>query len=87
MKDSKEMGMESDIKSRMQPLKEQLKEMINQLNKVFETQLFIVVCRGLWEQMGQVNVSLEYYHLLLYGDAKQKGIYQAEIVWCATGIM
>ncbi|KAJ1699717.1 hypothetical protein LUZ63_008229 [Rhynchospora breviuscula] len=53
MKDSKEMGMESDIKSRMQPLKEQLKEMINQLNKIFETQLFISVCRGFWERMGQ----------------------------------
>lgn len=54
MKDSKEMGMESDIKSRMQPLKEQLKEMINQLNKVFESQLFISICRGFWERMGQV---------------------------------
>ncbi|XP_028098163.1 uncharacterized protein LOC114297880 isoform X2 [Camellia sinensis] len=53
IQDSKEVVMEPDIRSRMQPLKDLLVNTIDHLHTVFETQLFIIICRGFWDQMGQ----------------------------------
>ncbi|KAK9284724.1 hypothetical protein L1049_023901 [Liquidambar formosana] len=50
---SKETVVESDVRSRMQPLKELLAKTIDHLHIVFETQVFIAVCRGYWDRMGQ----------------------------------
>lgn len=47
--------MESDLRNRMQPLKDMLENIIDQLHAVFETQVFIIICRGFWDRMGQVD--------------------------------
>ncbi|WOL19976.1 hypothetical protein Cni_G28778 [Canna indica] len=53
IQDSKDATMESDIRSRMQPLKDLLIQTINELHKVFEVHVFVAVCRGFWDRMGQ----------------------------------
>uniref|UniRef100_A0A0D9VLB6 Uncharacterized protein n=1 Tax=Leersia perrieri TaxID=77586 RepID=A0A0D9VLB6_9ORYZ len=53
IQDSKELVMESDIRSRMQALKDQLVEVINHVHKVSEVHVFVAICRGFWDRMGQ----------------------------------
>lgn len=53
LQDSKESVGESDIRSRMQPLTEQLTNTINHLHTIFETHVFVASCRGYWDRMGQ----------------------------------
>ncbi|XP_010266256.1 PREDICTED: uncharacterized protein LOC104603800 [Nelumbo nucifera] len=53
IQDSKETVVESDVRSRMQPLKEQLTNTIDHLHTIFETHVFIAICRGFWDRMGQ----------------------------------
>ncbi|TYH72274.1 hypothetical protein ES332_D05G242800v1 [Gossypium tomentosum] len=53
LQDSKETVGESDIRSRMEPLKEQLTSTVNHLHTVFETHVFIAICRWYWDRMGQ----------------------------------
>lgn len=55
LQDSKESVGESDIRSRMQPLIEQLTNTINHLHTIFETHVFVAICRGYWDRMGQVG--------------------------------
>lgn len=63
IQDSKENVVESDVRSRMQPLKDLLINLIENLNSVFEPHVFIIVCRNFWDRMGQVhlaNISMPY---------------------------
>ncbi|KAB1203895.1 hypothetical protein CJ030_MR8G020764 [Morella rubra] len=53
LQDSKETVVESDVRGRMQPLKEQLTSTINHLQSIFETHVFIAICRGYWDRLGQ----------------------------------
>ncbi|KAL8143887.1 hypothetical protein V2J09_016919 [Rumex salicifolius] len=53
LQDSKTSIQESDVRNRMQPLKEQLTSTINHLHSTLETQVFIALCRGYWERMGK----------------------------------
>ncbi|KAK6237922.1 hypothetical protein QUC31_003391 [Theobroma cacao] len=53
IQDSKENVVESDVRSRMQPLKDLLINLIENLNSVFEPHVFIIVCRNFWDRMGQ----------------------------------
>ncbi|KAL1569676.1 hypothetical protein AAHA92_01126 [Salvia divinorum] len=53
IQDAKENVIESDLRQRMQPLKELLTNTINQLHSVLEAQVFVMVCRGFWDRMGQ----------------------------------
>ncbi|XAR73471.1 hypothetical protein NMG60_11007444 [Bertholletia excelsa] len=53
IQDCKEGVEESNIQNRMQSLKNLLVKTIDDLHSVFETQLFIVICQGLWDSMGQ----------------------------------
>ncbi|KAG6699142.1 hypothetical protein I3842_08G055200 [Carya illinoinensis] len=53
LQDSKETVVESDVRGRMQPLKEQLTNTINHLHTIFETRVFISLCRGYWDRLGQ----------------------------------
>ncbi|KAK4430529.1 hypothetical protein Salat_1353600 [Sesamum alatum] len=53
IQDAKENVVESDLRRRMQPLKELLAGTIDQLHAVLETQVFVIVCRGFWDRMGQ----------------------------------
>ncbi|KAF5749744.1 hypothetical protein HS088_TW03G00069 [Tripterygium wilfordii] len=53
IEDFKENVLESDVRSRMQPLRELLIQTINQVHTVFEPHLFTAICRGFWDRMGQ----------------------------------
>ncbi|KAL0396508.1 UNVERIFIED_CONTAM: hypothetical protein Scaly_0099200 [Sesamum calycinum] len=53
IQDAKENVVESDLRRRMQPLKELLASTIDQLHAALETQVFVIVCRGFWDRMGQ----------------------------------
>ncbi|XP_074304597.1 uncharacterized protein LOC141639345 [Silene latifolia] len=53
LQDSKESVGEPDVRNRMQPLKEQLTSTINHLHSIFETHVFIAICRGFWDRIGQ----------------------------------
>lgn len=55
LQDSKESVAESEIRSRMQPLTEQLTNSVNHLHTIFETHVFIAICRGYWDRMGQAS--------------------------------
>ncbi|KAJ4845923.1 hypothetical protein Tsubulata_008403 [Turnera subulata] len=53
LQDSKESMLESDVRSRMQPLKDQLTNTINHLHSISESHVFVAICRGYWDRMGQ----------------------------------
>ncbi|KAM0039342.1 hypothetical protein Hdeb2414_s0012g00381011 [Helianthus debilis subsp. tardiflorus] len=53
LQDSKDSVTESEIRNRMQPLTEQLMNTVNHLHTIFETHVFIALCRGYWDRMGQ----------------------------------
>ncbi|KAL8549227.1 hypothetical protein ACS0TY_008177 [Phlomoides rotata] len=53
IQDAKENTMESDLRIRIQPLKELLADTVDQLHKVLDPQVFVIVCRGFWDRMGQ----------------------------------
>ncbi|KAL8145434.1 hypothetical protein AgCh_003556 [Apium graveolens] len=53
LQDSKESVGEADIRSRMHQLIEQLSNTINHLHNIFETHVFVAICRGYWDRMGQ----------------------------------
>ncbi|GAV66816.1 hypothetical protein CFOL_v3_10326 [Cephalotus follicularis] len=53
LQDSKETVVESDMRAKMQPLKDQLTNTVNHLHTVFENHVFIAICRGYWDRMGQ----------------------------------
>lgn len=53
LQDSKGTVVESDVRGRMQPLREQLTETMNHLHTVVETHVFVALCRGYWDRMGQ----------------------------------
>lgn len=55
IQDSKDNVTEADIRSRMQPLKDMLTKSIDHLHTVFVTHVFVSVCRGFWDRMGQVK--------------------------------
>ncbi|KAI9106858.1 hypothetical protein K1719_022386 [Acacia pycnantha] len=57
LQDSKETVIESDVRGRMQPLKDQLTNTISHLHTIFETHVFIVICRGYWDRVGQEILS------------------------------
>ena len=57
IQDSKETVVESDVRSRMQPLKDLLIKTIENLHSVFEPHVFITSCRNFWDRMGQVLVA------------------------------
>ncbi|XP_028548411.1 uncharacterized protein LOC110106944 [Dendrobium catenatum] len=53
LRGSKGIVAESDVRKRMQPLKDHLTETINHLDKVLEVNVFVSVCRCLWDRLGQ----------------------------------
>ena len=55
IQDSEETVVESDVQSRMQPLKDLLTKTIDHLYTVFEVHVFIAICRCYWDRMGQVS--------------------------------
>lgn len=67
LQDSKESVGESDIRSKMNNLKEQLTNTVNHLHSVCETHVFIALCRGYWDRMGQVTILMASLDFLFCG--------------------
>ncbi|KAL2316537.1 hypothetical protein Fmac_030413 [Flemingia macrophylla] len=44
----------AEVRERMQLLNSQLIDFISNLHEVFTSQIFIAICRGLWDRMGQI---------------------------------
>lgn len=55
IQDGKDHVVESDLRLRIQPLKELVASTIDQLHAVFDTSVFINICRGFWDRTGQVG--------------------------------
>ncbi|XP_057834399.1 uncharacterized protein LOC131044935 isoform X2 [Cryptomeria japonica] len=53
LQDTKEAGGENEIRERMQLLNSQLIETICQLHYMFDSRIFVAICRGFWDRMGQ----------------------------------
>ncbi|KAI5078599.1 hypothetical protein GOP47_0006270 [Adiantum capillus-veneris] len=53
LQDTREAGGETEIRDRMQPLNVQLLETITRLHDVFTPRVFVAICRGYWDRMGQ----------------------------------
>lgn len=55
IQDSKDTMVESDIRNKMQPLKDLLMKTIDHLQTVVEPYVFVAICRGFWDRLGEVN--------------------------------
>ncbi|XP_057845324.1 uncharacterized protein LOC131054738 isoform X2 [Cryptomeria japonica] len=53
IQDTKDSGGESEIRDRMQALNTQLIETISNLHDLFTSRVFVAICRGYWDRMGQ----------------------------------
>ncbi|KAI3897788.1 hypothetical protein MKX03_013694 [Papaver bracteatum] len=53
LQEFKETVTESDVRSRLQPLKDQITKTIVHLHSIFDTRLFLDICQRYWDRMGQ----------------------------------
>ncbi|KDP29750.1 hypothetical protein JCGZ_18685 [Jatropha curcas] len=53
IQDSNETMVESDLRNRMQPVKDLMVKTIDNLHSVVEPHVFVAICRGFWDRMGQ----------------------------------
>eukprot|EP01018_Ginkgo_biloba_P025795 Gb_04081 [translate_table: standard] len=53
LQDTKEAGGENEIRERMQLLNIQLMDTICHLHDIFTSRIFVAICRGFWDRMGQ----------------------------------
>lgn len=53
LQDTKEAGGENEIRERMQPLNAQLTDTICHMHDIFTSRVFVAICRGFWDRMGQ----------------------------------
>lgn len=65
LEETREADGESDIRERMQAVRLQLSDSIHNLHEVFSSRIFVAICRGFWDRLGQVNLtrSQEPYYL------------------------
>ncbi|MED6106296.1 hypothetical protein PIB30_003706 [Stylosanthes scabra] len=54
LEETREADGEAQVRERMQLLNSQLIDFISNLHEVFTSQIFIAICRGLWDRMGQI---------------------------------
>ncbi|RAL51189.1 hypothetical protein DM860_018215 [Cuscuta australis] len=54
LEETKETDGEAEIRERMQMLRTQLSDSICNLQEVFTSRIFIAICRGFWDKMGQI---------------------------------
>lgn len=76
LEETKEEDGEAEVRERMHALSSQLVDSISNLHEVFTSKIFIAICRGFWDRMGQVNrencISHNHYFLnLLNSNALQ----------------
>ncbi|XP_057954737.1 uncharacterized protein LOC131148823 isoform X2 [Malania oleifera] len=57
LEEIKEADGEAEIREKMQMLSSQLIESISNLHEVFASRIFVQICRGLWDAMGQTVLS------------------------------
>ena len=60
IQDFKDTSVESDVQSRMEPLKDLMTKTMDHLHSILENSVFIAVCRGFWDKMGQVTIPLKF---------------------------
>nr|XP_027063036.1 uncharacterized protein LOC113689466 isoform X1 [Coffea arabica] len=56
LEETKVTDGEAEIRERMQVLSSQLSESISNLHEVFTSRIFVAICRGFWDKMGQIVV-------------------------------
>ncbi|KAG2390645.1 hypothetical protein LR48_Vigan07g007500 [Vigna angularis] len=54
LEETTETDGEAEVRERMQLLNSQLIDFISNVHDVFTSQIFIAVCRGLWDRMGEI---------------------------------
>jgi len=54
LEETKDTEGEAEIRERMQVLCAQLTDCIRHLHNVFSSRIFVAICRGFWDRMGQV---------------------------------
>lgn len=55
IQDFEETSAESDVQNRVQPLQDLVIKTIENLHSILENSVFLAVCRGFWDKMGQVK--------------------------------
>ncbi|XP_038982970.1 uncharacterized protein LOC103710660 isoform X1 [Phoenix dactylifera] len=55
--ETKEAEGEAEIRERMQALYLQITDSIRNLHDVFSSRIFVAICRGFWDRMGQIVLS------------------------------
>ncbi|KAE8812592.1 hypothetical protein D1007_10280 [Hordeum vulgare] len=53
LEETKETEGESEMRERMQALRAQLSDSIHNLHGVFSCRIFVAICRGFWDRLGQ----------------------------------
>ncbi|KAJ4980949.1 hypothetical protein NE237_031786 [Protea cynaroides] len=53
LEETKEADGEAEVRERMQMLSSQLIDSITNLHEVFSSRIFVAICRGFWDKMGQ----------------------------------
>ena len=61
LQDTRDADGETEIRERMQLLSSQLTDTISHLHDVFSARVFVAVCRGYWDRMGQVDYCLVFW--------------------------
>uniref|UniRef100_A0A0D3F222 MHD1 domain-containing protein n=1 Tax=Oryza barthii TaxID=65489 RepID=A0A0D3F222_9ORYZ len=54
LEETRESEGESDIRERMQALRVHLSDSIYNLHEVFSSRIFVAICRGFWDRLGQI---------------------------------
>ncbi|TMW96604.1 hypothetical protein EJD97_007098 [Solanum chilense] len=54
LEETKETDGEAEIREKLQMLNSQLSDSISNLQEVFTSAIFIAICRGYWDKMGQI---------------------------------
>ncbi|RZC76552.1 hypothetical protein C5167_000735 [Papaver somniferum] len=94
LQELKETVMESDVRSRLQPLKDHLTKTIVHLHSIFDARLFLDMCQRYWDRMGQIlDDTFASQMQLLLGNALQekdlappRSIMQVHSVLCKDAV-
>ncbi|XP_068636555.1 uncharacterized protein [Aristolochia californica] len=57
LEETKEADGQAEIRDRMQMLTSQLVDSVSNLHDVFSSRIFVAICRGFWDRMGQIVLS------------------------------
>lgn len=66
LEETREEEGEHEVRERMQMLSSQLVDSISNLHEVFTGLIFVAMCRGLWDRMGQVNFGMTFLSISKY---------------------